>query len=142
MGHPREETYRLATRLVVGGVIGSRITWVLSHTDQIDSPIDLIAIWKGGIQFSGGFAAAILIGIPTFRKWGAKLRWRIIDGYLYGLAIGLAIGRVGCYSVGEHFGRTTDFFLGTTYRGRRHPGRLHRHAAPGRGHDVPQHGAL
>lgn len=116
-GIPREETYRLATRLVVGGVIGSRITWVLSHTDQIDSPIDLIAIWEGGIQFSGGFVAAIIIGIPTFRKWSPKLRWRTIDGYLYGLTLGLAIGRVGCMSVGEHFGRTTDFALGMTYKG-------------------------
>lgn len=116
-GIPREETYRLATRLVVGGVIGSRLTWVLSHTDQIESPIDLIAIWEGGIQFSGGFVSAVIIGIPTFRKWSPKLRFRTIDGYLYGLTLGLAIGRIGCMSVGEHFGRTTDFFLGMTYRG-------------------------
>lgn len=116
-GVPREETYRLATRMVVGGVIGSRITWVLSHLDQIDSPIDVIAIWEGGIQFSGGFISAIIIGFPTFRKWSRKLRWRILDGYAYGLTMGLAIGRIGCYSVGEHFGRTTDFFLATTYEG-------------------------
>lgn len=116
-GVPREETYRLATRMVVGGIIGSRLTWVLSHTDQIDSPIDVIAVWEGGIQFSGGFIAAVIIGFPTFRRWSTKLRWRSLDGYAFGLTIGLAIGRVGCYSVGEHFGRTTDFFLGTTYEG-------------------------
>lgn len=116
-GVPREETYRLATRMVVGGIIGSRITWVLSHLDQIDSPIDLIAVWEGGIQFSGGFIAAVLIGFPTFRKWSPKLRWRSLDGYAYGLTIGLAIGRIGCYSVGEHFGRSTEFFLGTTFEG-------------------------
>ncbi len=116
-GVPREETYRLATRMVLGGIIGSRITWVLSHLDQIDSPIDVIAIWEGGIQFSGGFIAAIILGYPTFRTWSTKLRWRSLDGYAYGLTLGLAIGRVGCYSVGEHFGRTTSFFLGTTYEG-------------------------
>lgn len=116
-GVPREETYRLATRLVVGGVIGSRLTWVFSHLDQIDSPIDLIAVWEGGIQFSGGFIAAVIIGFPTFRKWSPKLRWRSIDGYAYGLTIGLAIGRIGCYSVGEHFGRLTSFPLGVTYEG-------------------------
>ena len=103
--------------MVVCGVIGSRMTWVLSHLDQIDSPIDVIAIWNGGIQFSGGFIAAVIVGFPTFRRWSPKLRWRSLDGYAYGLTIGLAIGRIGCYSVGEHFGRTTDFFLGTTYRG-------------------------
>ncbi len=116
-GISREDTYRLATRMVVGGIVGARITWVLTHLDQIHSPVDVIAIWNGGIQFSGGFIAAVLIGFPTFRTWATKLRWRSLDGYAYGLTIGLAIGRIGCYSVGEHFGRTTDFFLGVTYRG-------------------------
>ena len=116
-GVSREDTYRLATRMVVGGIVGARITWVLTHLDQIHSPVDVIAIWNGGIQFSGGFIAAVIIGFPTFRTWGTKLRWRSLDGYAYGLTIGLAIGRIGCYSVGEHFGRTTDFFLGVTYRG-------------------------
>ena len=116
-GISREDTYRLATRMVVGGIIGARITWVLTHLDQIHSPVDVIAIWNGGIQFSGGFIAAVLIGFPTFRTWGTKLRWRSLDGYAYGLTIGLAIGRIGCYSVGEHFGRTSDFFLAVEYRG-------------------------
>ena len=116
-GVPREETYRLATRMVVAGLIGSRVSWVLSHLDQIENPVDVIAVWEGGIQFSGGFIAAIIFGFPTFRKWSPKLRWRSLDGYAFGLTIGLAIGRIGCYSVGEHFGRSTEFFLGTTYRG-------------------------
>ncbi len=116
-GVPREETYRLATILVVSGVVGSRLTWVVSHLDEIDSPIDVIAVWEGGIQFSGGFIAAVLVGMPTFRRWSDKLRWRSLDGYAFGLTIGLAIGRLGCYSVGEHFGRPTDFFLASRYDG-------------------------
>jgi phosphatidylglycerol:prolipoprotein diacylglycerol transferase len=113
----RDETYRLATRLVVGGVIGARITWDLSHTNQIDSPLDLIAVWKGGLQFSGGFIAAVLIGFPTFRRWSRSIRWSNLDGYAYGLTLGLAFGRVGCTSVGEHFGWQSDFFLAVDYRG-------------------------
>ena len=116
-GVHREDTYRLATRMVVAGIIGSRVSWVLTHLDRIDSPIDVIAVWEGGIQFSGGFIAAILFGLPAFRRMAPVLRWRVLDGYAFGLTIGLAIGRIGCYSVGEHFGRTTDFFLGTTYEG-------------------------
>jgi phosphatidylglycerol:prolipoprotein diacylglycerol transferase len=116
-GVPRDDTYKLATRMVVAGIIGSRISWVLTHLDRIDDPIDVIAIWEGGIQFSGGFIAAIIVGFPTFRRLPPVLRWRTLDGYAYGLTIGLAIGRIGCYSVGEHFGRTTEFFLGTTYEG-------------------------
>jgi phosphatidylglycerol:prolipoprotein diacylglycerol transferase len=104
-------------RMVVGGVIGSRITWVLSHTDQIDSPIDVIAIWQGGLQFSGGFLFAVALGYPVYRKWNRLTRWHSLDGYAYGLAIGLGIGRIACYSVGEHFGRLTNFFLAVRYEG-------------------------
>lgn len=114
---PREETYRMATRLVVAGVIGARLTFVLSHLEQMDSPIDVIAVWEGGLQFSGGFLGAIVFGIPFFRRWDRRTRWIALDGYAYGLSLGLAIGRIGCYSVGEHFGSATTFFLGTRYDG-------------------------
>ena len=116
-GVVRDETYRLATKLVVAGVIGARITWVLSHTDQIDSPIDVIAVWEGGLQFSGGFIAAVLVGLPTFRRWRRSVRWSNLDGYAYGLSLGLAFGRVGCTSVGEHFGWQSDFPLAVDFRG-------------------------
>ena len=116
-GPSREETYRMATILVVAGIIGSRITWVLSHTEEIDSPIDIIAVWEGGLQFSGGFAAAILVGIPFFRRWDRRTRWITLDGYAFGLSLGLAIGRIGCYAVGEHFGSVSDFFLAVRYDG-------------------------
>ena len=116
-GIPADDTISLATRLVIVGVIGSRLTWVLTHTDQIDSPIDVIAVWEGGLQFSGGFIAAVLVGLPTFRKWSRLTRWRMLDAMALGLTVGLAFGRVGCYSVGEHFGSKTSFFLGTRYDG-------------------------
>jgi phosphatidylglycerol:prolipoprotein diacylglycerol transferase len=116
-GVVRDETYRLATRLVVGGVIGARITWDLSHTDQIGSPLDVIAVWKGGLQFSGGFIAAVLIGFPTFRKWTRSVRWSNLDGYAYGLTLGLAFGRVGCTSVGEHFGSHSTWLGAVEFRG-------------------------
>lgn len=117
-GIPADDTIGLATRLVVAGVIGARITWVLTHTDQIDSPLDVIAVWKGGLQFSGGFIAAVIIGFPTFRRWSRITRWRMLDGLALGLTVGLAFGRVGCYSVGEHLGaKTTSFFLATRYDG-------------------------
>jgi phosphatidylglycerol:prolipoprotein diacylglycerol transferase len=105
-GVPREETYRLATWLVVAGVVGSRLAWDVSNWDQIDSPVDLIAMWEGGLQFSGGFALAVVVALPTVRKWPTLKKWRMADGCAAGLAIGVAFGRVGCTAVGEHFGST------------------------------------
>jgi phosphatidylglycerol:prolipoprotein diacylglycerol transferase len=114
---PRDDTYRMATILVVAGVVGARLTWDVSHWDQIQGPVDLFAVWEGGLQFSGGFLGAIIFGIPWFRRWDRHTRWVALDGYAYGLAIGLAIGRIGCYSVGEHFGSLSDFFLAVRYDG-------------------------
>ena len=41
----------------------------------------------------------------------------VSDGMALGLSVGLAIGRIGCYSVGEHLGGTTGFFLAVHYLG-------------------------
>src|SRR6266508_3849015 len=116
-GISQEDTYRLTTRMVIAAMIGARLTWDITHWDQIDNPIDLIAVWEGGLQFSGGFIAAVLVGFPIVRHWKGHKGWGAADSYLYGLAIGLAIGRIGCYAVGEHFGGVTDFFLANRYDG-------------------------
>jgi phosphatidylglycerol:prolipoprotein diacylglycerol transferase len=140
-GVPRDDTYRVATRMVIAGVIGARITWDITHWDQIHGVVDLIAVWKGGLQFSGGFIAAVIVGFPTFRKWNRVQRWRQLDGYAMGLTLGLAIGRIGCTSVGEHFGSRTNFFLATRFEGGslREP-TLYQHALADKavhGHHVP-----
>jgi phosphatidylglycerol:prolipoprotein diacylglycerol transferase len=116
-GINREDTYRTGTLMVLAGIIGSRLTWAATHTESINDPIDVIAIWRGGIQFSGGFIAALIVGLPMFLKWARVQRWHVLNGYAWGLTIGVAIGRIGCYSVGEHFGRQSDFFLATRYDG-------------------------
>ncbi len=141
-GIPRDDTYRLATWMVLAGIIGSRITWVLTHLDEVDSPLDVIAIWEGGLQFSGGFVFGVIAGYPIYSKWDRLTRWHSLDGYAYGLTIGLAIGRIACYSVGEHFGSETSFFLGTRYEGGDvREGALGDVLLRGR-HGVPQHRAL
>jgi phosphatidylglycerol:prolipoprotein diacylglycerol transferase len=103
--------------MVLVGVIGSRITWVLTHLDELDSPFEAFAIWQGGLQFSGGFVFAVIAGYPVYRHWNRLTRWHSLDGYAYGLSIGLGIGRIGCYAVGEHFGSLTSFPLAVRYDG-------------------------
>lgn len=116
-GIPRGETERVAIILVVIGFIGARLLWVVTHWSEISSPIDVIAVWDGGLQFTGGFILAILAAPLVTRRWPKDRRWDLLDGAVLGLAVGQMIGRLGCIAVGEHLGGPTDFFLGWTYTG-------------------------
>ncbi len=113
-----DEYTNIATRAAIVGLVGARLTWVLSHLDQIQSPLDVIAVWEGGVQFSGGLLFGALAGWLSARKRYTRTQgWALVDGSALGLAVGLAIGRIGCMAVGEHFGGETSFFLGMTYLG-------------------------
>jgi prolipoprotein diacylglyceryl transferase len=114
---PRGETERVGFWLVIIGLVGARLTWVLSHLELIDSPLDVVAVWEGGLQFTGGFVAAALAAPLLTRSWPKGQRWVFLDGAVLGLAIGQMIGRLGCYAVGEHLGGPTGFPLGVTYLG-------------------------
>jgi phosphatidylglycerol:prolipoprotein diacylglycerol transferase len=116
-GFDEERVMALAVRLVLFGFVGARVTYVLTHLDEMESIIDPIAVWKGGLQFSGGFVFAVAYLLWWLRKHPDVARLPLADGFAYGLAGGLFFGRVGCYSVGEHFGRESDFFLASEYQG-------------------------
>lgn len=116
-GIPRSETEKVGIILVGIGLVGARVLWVLTHLEEITSPIDVIAVWDGGLQFTGGFVTAIVVAPLLTRRWPKGQRWNLLDGAVLGLAVGQAIGRIGCVAVGEHLGGPTTFFLGWTYTG-------------------------
>jgi len=116
-GIARQDTERVGILLVVSGLIGARLLWVATHLEEISSPLDVFAVWDGGLQFSGGFVTAILLAPFITRRWPKAGRWNLLDGAVLGLAIGQCIGRLGCIAVGEHLGGPTTFFLGWTYQG-------------------------
>ncbi|MFC3690223.1 prolipoprotein diacylglyceryl transferase [Aquipuribacter hungaricus] len=117
LGIATEDTERIVIWLVVSGIIGSRVLWVLTNLDQISSPLDVVAVWDGGLQFSGGFVTALVLAPWLVRHLSREQRWHMIDGAAIGLAVGMMGGRIGCYAVGEHLGGPTSFPLGITYLG-------------------------
>jgi len=116
-GIPRDFVYGLGMRVVLWGIIGARLAWVVTHTDQIDGFLDIFAVWEGGLTFTGGFIAGALVAVPSFRRLSSIERWFMVDAIAIGLTIGQMIGRIGCYAVGEHLGGPTTFFLGSKYLG-------------------------
>ncbi|MCA1692786.1 MAG: prolipoprotein diacylglyceryl transferase [Actinobacteria bacterium] len=52
-----------------------------------------------------------LFALPKIRSSGLSF-WKVMDAAAPGMALGVMVGRVGDLVVGDHLGKTTDFFLG------------------------------
>jgi phosphatidylglycerol---prolipoprotein diacylglyceryl transferase len=100
---------------LVGSMVGARVAYVIGHFPEVtDSGRDLLGIfkvWEGGISLLGGIAGATLAAVPYVRKHRLGF-WRMADFVAPGLALGIAVGRIGDLVIGDHLGKPTSFFLG------------------------------
>ena len=91
-----EAVYELATWLFLGGVIGARLFFFIQHPEAFHRVGDLFRTWEGGNVFYG----CILGGLT-----GSILYWlrrpfpflRMCDVAAPAVAIGAAVGRIGCF---------------------------------------------
>lgn len=118
LGLDTDDLSRMAFWVVVLGLVGARVMFVFTHASSFaDRPLGVFAVWEGGLQFSGGFLAAAAVLAWWFRRHPRIPRLALLDGVVLGLVPGLAIGRIGCYLVGEHLGGPTSFPLAVHYLG-------------------------
>lgn len=116
---PADEVLRIAPWLVLSGIAGARLTYVITNYNELDSPWHAFAIWQGGLQFTGGAIVASLVALPLLRRLKPAQRWHAADAVGLGLIVGQAIGRIGCIAVGEHFGGAASAPFGLTWQGGR-----------------------
>ena len=69
---------------------------------------------RAGGVFYGGFIAAVLFAWWYVRVHGLPL-WKVFDAYAPGIALGLGIGRLGCFAAGCDYGKPTGAFLGVVF---------------------------
>lgn len=108
---PDELVYPLFTLAAIGAIVGARVAYVLNHFSDYESVWDALQVWKGGISLLGGFVGAILFALPKIKKSGLSF-WKVMDAAAPGMALGVTLGRIGDLIVGDHLGKTTNFFLG------------------------------
>ena len=121
---------------VLGVVLGGRLGYVLFYKPgyYISHPLEILAVWQGGMAFHGGFLGVILAMVYIARKH--RIRWLAITDFIAPLVPpALAAGRLGNFINGELWGRTTDAAWGMVFRGAgalpRHPSQLYQFALEG-----------
>lgn len=99
---------------LLGSIVGARLAYVLGHFSEVtDGGEDLLGIfkvWEGGISLLGSIIGAVLAGLPYVRRHKMGF-WRMADLAAPGLALGIAVGRIGDLIIGDHLGKQTDFLL-------------------------------
>lgn len=102
-----EVIYDLAFWVILGGLVGARVFYVVQHGEAIRSPWDAFKIWQGGIVLYGSLIGA---GAGMLIYWKLKPfpLWPVLDAIAPAVALGVALGRVGCFLNGCCFGDVCD----------------------------------
>jgi phosphatidylglycerol:prolipoprotein diacylglycerol transferase len=107
--HP-ETIYDLGPWLIVGGIVGARIFYVVSYWREefAAKPFsEVFMVQHGGLVFYGGFFGATLAFFLFARRKKLPF-WKLADVLAPSLALGNVFGRLGCLLNGCCYGRACE----------------------------------
>lgn len=90
---------------VAGGLVGAKLLWVLEHLT--DDSFRALLLSRGGMSWFGGLTGGVAAGLWMMRRRGLPVI-AVLAAATPGLAIGQAIGRIGCFLVGDDYGRPSN----------------------------------
>jgi phosphatidylglycerol:prolipoprotein diacylglycerol transferase len=102
--------FDLGLYLAFSALAGAKILLLITEFNYfLKNPVEIISLdtLRAGGVFYGGFLAAVAVAVLYTRRWGVSF-WRVADLFSPGISLGLAIGRLGCFSAGCCWGRQTD----------------------------------
>jgi phosphatidylglycerol---prolipoprotein diacylglyceryl transferase len=100
LGKSPDWAYEMIFAALVGGLVGSRLDFILQNWDEVSG--DLIGnIFSGsGLVWQGG-AIGGAIGVLLWARWRRWWDLTLLDTCAVPLALGYAIGRIGCQLSGD-----------------------------------------
>jgi phosphatidylglycerol---prolipoprotein diacylglyceryl transferase len=104
----RQDTDDLFIYIAAGVLLGGRIGHVVFYepAHYIANPLDVFAIWNGGMAFHGGLIGSILAALLFARRFKADA-WSVLDACAAAVPIGLFFGRIANFINAELWGRET-----------------------------------
>jgi phosphatidylglycerol---prolipoprotein diacylglyceryl transferase len=112
-GMDPDRTWDLLFAVVIGGIIGAKLYYVLLHFPQaMENP--RIILSRGGLVWYGGFLGGAAALIWQVRRMQLPLG-TMLDFTAPAVAMAYAVGRMGCFLVGDDYGRPTDSWVGIAF---------------------------
>lgn len=113
-GHDADMAWSLVFWAVIGGVLGARLYYVLLNYPRLLADPAGMLLSRGGMVWYGGFLLATALVIWRIRTLGLPLG-KTADAAGPALALAYAVGRMGCFLVGDDYGRPTDSWVGIAF---------------------------
>jgi phosphatidylglycerol:prolipoprotein diacylglycerol transferase len=100
LGKPVDWAYEIVFAALLGGVLGARGYYLIENYDRVSHDL-LGSVFSGsGLVWYGG-AIGGAIGVLAWMRWRHVLELRMLDMCATALALGYAIGRIGCQVSGD-----------------------------------------
>jgi len=113
LGIDGEKAWNLGILVVLCGIVGSKVLYVINEGMSPREIFSVSTLQAGGV-FSGGLLAAMVAAAWYVRKHHMPALGTC-DAFAPGLALGHAIGRIGCFAAGCCYGKPTHHFWGITF---------------------------
>ncbi|HJZ42881.1 MAG TPA: prolipoprotein diacylglyceryl transferase [Hyphomicrobiaceae bacterium] len=116
--------------MTIGVLVGGRLGNVLFYEPAyyLRNPLEIPAVWKGGMAFHGGLIGSIIATILFARRIGANV-WSVMDACAAATPIGLFFGRLANFINAELWGRPSTAPWAMVFPGAgpmpRHPSQLY-----------------
>lgn len=110
-----DSIYETAIWAIIGGVLGARVIAIFDDLSYYGSnPLQLVAIWRGGVAIWGGILGGLVGGV-LYARYAKLPVGRLADVTAPALFLAMAIGRIGDIINGEHCAELTNAWWGFVY---------------------------
>ncbi len=115
-GRSMDKLSNLLVALMISGVVGSRIAYVVEHwsSEFAAHPLQVIRVDQGGLMFYGG----LILALVTFLAWCRLKKEPVLplaDVLAIVIPLGHAFGRIGCFFYGCCYGRLSECALAVRF---------------------------
>ncbi len=102
----------LASVAAIAGLVGAKLFWTIEHLGE-EPVVDLLTN-RGGLSWFGGLVGGVGVGLAVVlaRRWPVV---PLLAAAAPAVAVGQALGRIGCFLVGDDYGLPTSLPWGVAF---------------------------
>ncbi|MEX1183816.1 MAG: prolipoprotein diacylglyceryl transferase [Gemmatimonadota bacterium] len=113
-GMPKELAWDVLAWVAIGGIAGAKLYYLGLHIEDLIADPMGQALSRGGLVWYGGLIGGVVAYYFQIRSKKLPVA-TMFDATAPALAIGYAVGRIGCFLVGDDYGKYTDGPFGIAF---------------------------